>query len=188
MSHLRRAVDGADWVRGPPDAPVTLLEYGDFQCPSCGRAFWQLKELDARAGYLIRFAFRHFPLSQLHPHAMLAAEAAEAAGAQGRFWEMHDRLFAEQHHLGRADLLTHAAALGLDVRRFARDLDEHRHLPKVRREFSEGARSGVTKVPALFMNGARWHGEATADALLAGIQGSVGPVVDLLTGLPFPWA
>ena len=100
MTTLNRAVDEKDWVRGSADAPVTLLEYGDFECPFCGQAFWELKRLEEAVGERVRFVFRHFPLAQAHPHARLAAEAAEAAGAQGKFWEMHDTLFTNQSGAG----------------------------------------------------------------------------------------
>src|SRR5688572_12883653 len=114
MTALNRAVDVEDWVRGPADAPVTLLEYGDFECPFCGQAFWELKRLEQAVGDRVRFVFRHFPLAQAHPHARLAAEAAEAAGAQGKFWEMHDTLFANQRALELSDLLAYADDIGLD--------------------------------------------------------------------------
>lgn len=185
MSTLRRAVDAGDSTQGPADAPVTLLEYGDFECPFCGRAFWELKKLESAVGDRVRFAFRHFPLAQAHPHALLAAEAAEAAGAQGKFWEMHDKLFTNQHNLEAPALLTYAAEVGLDVPSFARDLQEHRHLPKVRRDFREGVRSGVNGTPTFFINGERWNGPYTAEALLAGIEGRGGADVEPMTGLPW---
>lgn len=182
---LRRAVDDRDWVRGPADAPVTLLEYGDFECPFCGRAYWELKKLERMVGDQVRFVFRHFPLSQIHPHAMLAAEAAEAAGAQGKFWEMHETLFQNQHNLEAQALIGYASQLGLDVPRFNRDLQQHRHLPKVRRDFLEGVRSGVNGTPTFFINGVRWNGPYTAEALLAGIQGQATPETEPMTGLPW---
>src|SRR3712207_2432708 len=122
---LFRSVD-RDHVRGPVDAPLTLVEYGDFECPFCGRATGTVEELRARFGNQLRYVFRHVPLVDVHPHARLAAEAAEAAAAQGRFWEMHDRLFAGQDRLTAEDLLGYAAATGLDVPRFARDLGSGR--------------------------------------------------------------
>jgi protein-disulfide isomerase len=170
MTALSRAVDVEDWVRGPADAPVTLLEYGDFECPFCAESFWAFKEVQEASGDDVRLVFRHFPLAQMHPHARLAAEAAEAAGAQGKFWEMHDTLFTNQRALELSDLLTYADDLGLDRRRFTRDLQEHRFSPKVRRDFMEGVRSGVNGTPTTFMNGERWNGPYTAAALLAGIR------------------
>jgi protein-disulfide isomerase len=185
MTALNRAVDDKDWVRGPADAPVTLLEYGDFECPFCGQAFWELKRLEQAVGDRVRFVFRHFPLTQAHPHAGLAAEAAEAAGAQGKFWEMHDTLFTNQSALELSDLLEYADGVGLDKLRFTRDLEGHRFLPKVRRDFREGVRSGVNGTPTIFINGQRWNGPYTAAALLAGIRGNRSPDVEPMTGLPW---
>jgi protein-disulfide isomerase len=185
MSALSRPVDGLDWTKGPADAAVTLLEYGDFECPYCGRAFLELKRLESLARGQLRFAFRHFPLSRMHAHATLAAEAAEAAGAQGKFWQMHDTLFSNQDDLKRPALSTYAEVIGLDLDRFDDDLDEHRYQPKVRRDFLEGVRSGVNGTPTFFMNGERWNGPYTAPALLAGIQGRAGSRVEPMTGLPW---
>jgi protein-disulfide isomerase len=184
MTTLKRTVDKKDWVRGPADAPVTLLEYGDFECPFCGQAFWELKRLEQAVGDRVRFVFRHFPIAQAHPHALLAAEAAEAAGAQGKFWEMHDTLFANQHALEPADLLEYADEIGLDRQRFTRDLHEHRFAPKVRRDFMEGVRSGVNGTPTFFINGERWNGPHTAEALLVGLSGGRSPELEELSGLP----
>jgi protein-disulfide isomerase len=185
MSSLRRQVDQRDWTKGPPDAPLTLLEYGDFQCPFCGRAFWELKKLESMAKDEYRYVFRHFPLAQLHPFALPAAEAAEAAGAQGRFWEMYETLFMNQQNLHPSAIVTYAANLDLDLTQFRRDLEEHRHVPKVRRDFMEGVRSGVNGTPTFFINGERWNGPYTADTLLARIEGRAGPDVDPMTGLPW---
>ena len=185
MSSLRRRVDQRDWTKGPPDAPITLLEYADFQCPFCGRAFWELKKLESMAKDRYRYVFRHFPLGQLHPFALPAAEAVEAAGAQGRFWEMYDTLFMNQQNLHPSAIVTYAADLDLDLTGFRRDLEEHRHVPKVRRDFMEGVRSGVNGTPTFFINGERWNGPYTADALLAGIEGRAGPDVDPMSGLPW---
>ena len=185
MTAHKRTVDEKDWVRGPADAPVTLLEYGDFECPFCGQAFRELKRLEQSVGDQVRFAFRHFPLVQVHPHAQLAAEAAEAAGAQGKFWEMYDTLFMNQQALGPSDLLAYADDLGLDGPRFSRDVQEHRFLPKVRRDFMAGVRSGVNGTPTIFINGQRWNGPYTAAALLAGISGHGSPEVEPMTGLPW---
>ena len=185
MTLLNRAVDGKDWTKGPADAPVTLLEYGDFECPFCGQAFWELNRLEQAVGDRVRFVFRHFPLAQAHPHARLAAEAAEAAGAQGRFWEMHDTLFSNQGALELSDLLAYADEIGLDRRRFTRDLQEHRFAAKVRRDFMEGVRSGVNGTPTIFINGLRWDGPYTATALLAAIRGDRSQDVEPMTGLPF---
>lgn len=185
MSSLRRAADAKDWAKGPTDAPVVLVEYADFECPYCGRAFLELRKLDDAVGDQIRFVFRHFPLSQAHPHAFLAAEASEAAGAQQHFWEMHDQLFMNQHNLEASALLNYAADLGLDLRRFERDLQAQRYRAKVRKDFLEGVRSGVNGTPTFFINGERWNGSYSAEALLAAIEGRVAPEVEPMTGLPW---
>jgi protein-disulfide isomerase len=182
MSGLKRSIDAHDWAKGPAAAPVTLLEYGDFECPFCGRAWVELKQLESLLEDHLRFVFRHFPLSQAHPHAMLAAEAAEAAGDQGKFWEMHDTLYRNQHHLEAPALVGYAADLGLDLARFSRDLQEHRHFAKVRRDFLEGVRSGVNGTPTLFINGRRHDGAYTAEAVLAAIEGRPAPMREPMTG------
>jgi protein-disulfide isomerase len=175
-----------DWSKGPPHAPNALLEYGDFECPFCGQAHWQLKRLEQAIGDQLLFVFRHFPLTQMHPHAQLAAEAAEAAGAQGRFWEMHDTLFENQDRLEADDLLTYAGELKLDLPRFVEDLQTHRHAPKVRRDFLQGVRSGVNGTPTFFINGQRYNGPHTYEALLATLQGRATPEIEPISRLP--WA
>jgi protein-disulfide isomerase len=156
MTTLRRLVDARDHVRGGRDATVTLLEYGDLECPACGQAYWEIKALEHELGDAVKFVFRHFPLTQMHPHAMQAAEAAEAAGAQGRFWEMHDVLFEHQGNLDAPALMTYAAELDLDLPQFSRDLHQHRFMTAIRRQFMEGVRSGVNGTPTLFLNGVRY--------------------------------
>jgi protein-disulfide isomerase len=121
----------------------------------------------------------------MHPHALKAAEAAEAAGAQGKFWNMHDKLFINQHNLSVPALLTYASDLELDVPRFAAELQEDRYLSKLRRDFMEGVRSGVNGTPTFFINGERWNGSYDAESLLAGIQGQMGADLEPMTGLPW---
>jgi Na+:H+ antiporter, NhaA family len=154
VATLDPPVDPArDHVRGPADAPVTLVEYGDFQCPYCGDAYPVVQELVERFGERLRFVFRHMPLADLHPRAPAAAEAAEAAAAQGRFWEMHDRLFEHQLELSDAELREHAAAIELDVERFGSELDEGVHRARVEEDFRSGVRSGTPSTPRFFVNG-----------------------------------
>ncbi len=160
----------ADHVRGEPDAPLTLVEYGDFQCPYCEDAFPIVEEVRRRLGDRLRFVFRHFPLSRIHPHAEAAAEAAEAAEAQGRFWAMHDYLFAHQRALEEEDLEHYAADLGLDRDRFAADLAGHVHAPRVQDDLAGGIRSGVQGTPTFFINGARHEGSYDLETLLAAIE------------------
>ena len=150
-----------DHVRGAPEARVTLVEYGDFQCPYCGEAYPVVNELLTRFGDQLRFVFRHMPLAGLHPRAPAAAEAAEAAGAQDRFWEMHDRLFTHQHELSDAELRNHAAAIGLDVARFDRELQERMHAAHVRADHRSGVRSGTPSTPRFFVNGVIHLGSPT---------------------------
>jgi protein-disulfide isomerase len=154
-----------DHVRGPADAPTELVEYGDYECPYCAAAYPVVEGLLADAGDAVRFAFRHFPLSTVHPHAERAAQAAEAAAAQGRFWPMHELLFANQHRLGDRDLLGYARALDLDVDRFAMELDTRVHLGRVREDLMSGVRSGVNGTPTFFTNGLRHDGSYDARSL-----------------------
>jgi Na+/H+ antiporter NhaA len=146
-----------DHVRGPEDAPVTLVEYGDFECPYCGRAETIVRELLARRGD-VRYVWRHLPLTDVHPRAQLAAEAAEAAAAQGRFWDYHDRLLEHQDALALPHLLDHAAELGLDVERFEADLRAHSGAARVAEDVDGADLSGVAGTPSFFLNGLRHYG------------------------------
>jgi NhaA family Na+:H+ antiporter len=158
-----------DHVRGPVDAPLTLVEYGDMECPFCGRATGVVSELRGRFGDDLRYVFRHLPLLEVHPHAQLAAEAVEAAGAQGAFWEMHDRLFAHQDELDAPGLLDHAAVLGLDLERFARELGDGTYGQRVRDDVVGAEASGVEGTPTFFVNGVRHAGRAGTDELAAAL-------------------
>jgi protein-disulfide isomerase len=158
-----------DHVLGPPTARLTLLEYGDFECPYCQAAHPVVRELRETLGGQVLFAYRHFPLTQIHPHAGPAAEAAEAAGAQGRFWEMHDTLFT-QRRLDTESLLVDARMLGIDLERFAADLEEHTYAPRVREDFLTGVRSGVNGTPTFFVNGLRHNGGHDVESLLAALE------------------
>ncbi len=161
-----------DHAQGSPDAPVTLVEYGDYQCPYCGAAYPVVKAIQAALGADLRFVFRNFPLSQMHEHAMQAAEAAEAAGGQGegKFWEMHDRLYENQNRLGPPDLVSYAGVVGLDVSRFERDLKAGTFHTRVTHDFRGGVRSGVNGTPTFFINGVRYDGEFDVHALTAAIR------------------
>jgi Na+/H+ antiporter NhaA len=171
VTDLAQAVDpDHDHVRGPAGAPVTLVEYGDFECPYCGRAEPVVRELLAGAGDDIRYVWRHLPLEQVHPHASLAAEAAEAAGEQSAFWEMHDLLLAHQDHLTWRDLLGYAEQLGLDVDRFRRDLKEHRLAARVAEDVQSAELSGVSGTPTFFVNGRRHYGAYDIDTLKAAVK------------------
>ena len=160
---------GQDHVLGPANAPVTLVEYGDFECPFCGRSYPAVRRIRGELGDRLRFVFRHFPRPE-HPHARHAAEAAEAASAQGHFWEMHDRLFEHQNALTDTDLAQYAADIGLDAERFRHDLTSHVFLERVQRDIQSGGHSDVHGTPTFFINGVKHEGPDTFDDLLGAIQ------------------
>jgi protein-disulfide isomerase len=162
--------DDRDHIQGPADAAVTLVEYGDYECPYCGAAYPIVKQLQARMGDRLRFVFRNFPITTSHPHAEQAAEAAEAGAAQGRFWEMHDLLYENQTQLRDQDLHAYAEQLGIDVERFDKDLAEHVHAPRVREDFMSGVRSGVNGTPSFYINGARHDDSYDFETLLAALE------------------
>ncbi len=159
-----------DWTLGPEDALVTFVEYGDFQCPLCAQLAPVLRELRRLAGPAMRFVYRHFALIGSRPQAAKAAEAAEAAGMQGAFWPMHDVLFANQGALTDHDLTGYAAELGLDADEVARALADGAYESQVREDFMSGVRSGVSGTPAFFINGVRYDGDYTLDALARAVQ------------------
>lgn len=158
-----------DWSLGSPHAPVTLLEYGDFQCPGCRQAQPVLEGLLAARPAAFRLVFRHFPLTTIHPRAELAAEAAESAGTQGKFWEMHDLLFLNQARLAVDDLRHYANALALDLARFERELAKGVHLAKVKQDFRLGIQDGVNGTPTIFINGVRYDGPRDQHSILAAV-------------------
>ena len=147
--------EGRDHLEGPPDAAVTLVEYGDYECPYCGAAYPVIKEVRARMGGRLRFVFRHFPVMTSHSRAEQAAEAAEAAASQGKFWQMHHLLYENQAHLRDPDLHAYAEKIGLDVEKFEGELARHVHATRVREDFMSGVRSGVSGTPTFYINGAR---------------------------------
>jgi protein-disulfide isomerase len=169
-AHLTVPVGERDHIQGPDSAPVTLVEYGDFECPYCGRAYPIVKALQERLGDRLRFVFRNFPLNNAHPHAEHAAEAAETAAAQGRYWEMHDRLYEHQRALDDAHLERYAADVGLDVARFNREMEAGEHRPRVREDFLSGVRSGVNGTPTFFVNGVRHDDSYAFEVLLAALE------------------
>jgi protein-disulfide isomerase len=163
-----------DHIKGPVDAAVSLVEYGDYECPFCGAAHQIVNAIQEQMGDELQFVYRHFPLTTVHPHAEQAAEAAEAAGAQGRFWAMHDVLFENQQRLDQPYLHTYAEALGLDVNQFDRELIEHVHAGRVREGFLSGVRSGVNGTPTFYINGVRHDGSYEYPVLLAALQAAAG--------------
>jgi protein-disulfide isomerase len=159
-----------DHVRGSLEAPVLLLEYGDYECPHCGRAYWVVKQLLQELGDRLAFVFRNFPLTELHPRAERVAEALEAAAAQGYFWEMHDWFYEHQHELEGLDLERHARALGLDMKRWKTDLRERTHSDRVHRDIETGRSSGVTGTPTFFINGRLHEGRYDFGSMRAAIE------------------
>lgn len=170
---LTKPVSERDHVRGSAKALVTLVEYGDFECPHCGRAYPVVEELIENLGDRLRFVFRHFPLTQAHPHALQAAEAAEAAGAQGKFWEMHDTLFEHQNALDDVHLLGYAAALELDVATFKRSLATKAFEARIRDDVVAGARSGVNGTPTFFIQGYRYDGYPDFSSLMTALEDAI---------------
>jgi protein-disulfide isomerase len=166
-SKLLLPIQPDDHVQGGPEARYTLVEYGDYECPDCGRLFQTIRELRAQLPDEIRLVFRYYPLSGIHPHAQQAAEAAEAAGAQDRFWEMHDILFANQHALAVKDLYRYADQLSLDTERFRSELKHRTYEDRVREDFRRGVENGVYGTPGLFINGIRYDGGLDLKSLLA---------------------
>ena len=171
--HLAEPTGPTDHVLGADHAPVTVVEYGDFECPHCGRAYPIVRELQQRFGSRLRFVFRHFPLTQVHPHAQNAAEAAEAAAAQGHFHEMHAALFRHQSALSDRNLAIYAKNVGLDIARFQKELEEHIHADRVREDFASGVRSGVNGTPTFFINGERFDGVPDFESLLVALTPTI---------------
>ena len=159
-----------DHIQGPADAAVTLVQYGDYECPYCGAAYPIIKEVQARMGEKLRFVFRNFPITTSHPHAEQAAESAEAAASQGKFWQMHDLLYENQRRLRDQDLRTYAEQLGLDGELFDKEMADHAHAERVREDFMSGVRSGVNGTPTFYINGARHDDSYDIETLLAALE------------------
>jgi protein-disulfide isomerase len=169
---LKRPVDDLDHVLGTPSAPATLVEYGDYECPYCRQLHPLIQEMMKRTEGL-RFVYRHFPISKLHPHASRAAEAAEAAGAQGRFWEMHDLLFAKDQPLDDARLARYAGKAGLDLERYIGEMAAGAYSRKVKESFESALYGdGVTGTPTLYLNSVRLSNIQTFEALLLAVTGA----------------
>ena len=163
-------VSDRDHIRGNVDAPLTLLEYGDYECPDCFQAAPIVNQLRTKLGDRLRFVFRHFPNSTIHPHASIAAQAAEAAGVQGKFWEMHDVLFKHQKDLADHDITHFALLIGLELYRFDADVSSERFREHVREDYLSGIESGVKGTPTFFINGMRYRGNATFEDLSKAIE------------------
>lgn len=158
-----------DHIQGPIDAVIALVEYGDYECPLCGEVYPIIKAIQDRLGDRLCFAFRNFPLSNMHPHAQHAAEAAEAAAGQGKFWEMHDMLYENQGALDDENLARYASAVGLDAKRLMAEVQAGAHTARVREDFRSGVRGGVNGTPSFFINGERYDGAHDLDELLAAV-------------------
>lgn len=167
---LTPPVGECDHIWGSRTAAVTLVEYADYECPYCGRVRHVIRDLQRLLGDRLELVYRHFPLPAIHPHAELAAEAAEAAGSQGEFWKMHDTLFEHQGALDVTHLFGYARALALDVKRFTEELAARAYAGKIREDFLNGARSGVNGTPTFFINGVRHDGSYDLPVLLAAIE------------------
>lgn len=170
---LTLPVGTRDHAQGPDDADVTLVEYGDYQCPDCRRAHPVVKAVQERFGARLRFVFRNFPLSEAHPNAAGAAAAAEAAGAQGAFWAMHDALFGPPESLAESAILARASQLGLDVERMSAELQSHTHAARVREDFLSGVRSGVNGTPTFFIDGVRHDGNWDEPFLISALEAAI---------------
>ena len=163
-------VSERDHHQGPATAPVTLVQYGDYECPYTRQSTNVVRAIQQQLGDQLRFVFRNFPLTEIHPHALHAALAAEAAAAQGKFWQMHDSIFHHQHTLEDADLEQFAEAVGLDLQQYARALTDQRALARIEEDVEGGERSGVQGTPTFFINGALYRGSWEREALLPALQ------------------
>ena len=170
MAVSKAPVTSSDHIQGDAHAPITLVEYGDYECPYCGAAHPHVKLVQKQYGRQLRFVFRHFPLTEIHPHAQSAAESAEFAGAHGRFWEMHDLLFENQERLSIEFLFAAVRSLGLSETELRNALAQGTYTPKVRDDFLGGVRSGVNGTPAFFINDRRHDGPFDFPHLVAAVD------------------
>jgi protein-disulfide isomerase len=170
MPQLSHAVTDEDHTQGPSAAPLTLVEYGDYQCPSCGEAHSVVKAVQKALGDRLRFVFRNFPLTTIHSHAQHAAEAAETAGALGQFWEVHDTLYEHQTALADGNLMDYAAELGLNTQAFQLSMTQHAQADRVKQDFLGGVRSGVNGTPTFFINAERYDGSWDLEELQAALE------------------
>jgi protein-disulfide isomerase len=164
---------GTDHIRGSIDAPITIVEYGDYECPYTGMAYPVVKEIMRRSDKKIYFVFRNFPLREIHPHAQHAAEAAEAAATQDKFWQMHDYLFEHQRALDDHHLLEYAQKVGLDIEKFKQELSGHVYAPLINESLKNGIESGVEGTPTFFVNGVRYEGSWDLDSFSSFLEKSL---------------
>jgi len=173
MIQLKPAVSSKDHIQGENTAPLELVEYGDYQCPHCGRAYPIIKDLQRSLGADLKFVFRNFPLSESHPDAFNAAVTAEAAGLQQKFWEMHDVIFENQRKLNPKSLLLFAETIGLDLERFKSDIQKNDLTIRVDSDFESGVRSGVNGTPSFFINGEKYNGDWEGDEFIQYLKGQL---------------
>ena len=173
---LKPPVNNTDHIRGNSNAPLELVEYGDFECSDCGHAYPIIKTIQQALGDDLKFVFRNFPLTQIHPHAVNAAVAAEAAALQNKFWEMHDIILQNQKHLELEDLLMYAKKIDLDADQFKNDLQNITLRAKVEADFESGVRSGVNRTPSFFINGVKYEGASEANELINYLKNKLSEV------------
>jgi protein-disulfide isomerase len=170
---LIQPVSDADHIEGSADAAVTLVEYGDYECPYCGAAYPVIKQIQRKMGKQLRFVFRNFPLTNMHPFAEISAEAAEAAGTQGKFWQMHDALYENQEALSQEMIFALATKIGLDMKIFTKDMESRKFKDKVRKDFMGGVKSSVNGTPTLFINEERFDQNFDGELLLEALKSAV---------------
>jgi protein-disulfide isomerase len=173
MKQLIPAVNNNDHIFGNPAAQLELVEYGDYECPYCGRAYPIIKDIQQKLKTEMKFVFRNFPLSKIHSHAFAAAVATEAAGLQNKFWEMHDIIFENQTTLDVENCLLFAKNISLDVQCFKNDIQQKSLIEKVNKDFESGIRSGVNRTPTFFINGEKYEGMFSGDQLLHHLKSSL---------------
>jgi protein-disulfide isomerase len=173
---LKSPVNSTDHIRGNSNAPLELVEYGDFECSDCGHAYPIIKAIQQALGDDLKFVFRNFPLTQIHPHAVNAAVATEAAALQNKFWEMHDIILQNQKHLEFEDLLLYAKKIDLDSNQFKGDMQKNALLAKVEADFESGVRSGVNRTPSFFINGVKYEGASEASELIHYLKSKLSEV------------
>lgn len=171
--YTKPEVSADDHIRGPAGAPVTILEYGDYECPYCRGAFRDVHRLADEYPEDVRFVFRNFPIPQLHPHAEQAAEAAEAAAAQGKFWQMYELLLQPYSHLDTDSLVSYAEVTGLNIAQFRRELTDHTHAARIERDIAEGLRNGVNATPKFYVDGERIDGKVPLEGLAVAVRAAV---------------
>lgn len=178
----KTSVTDKDHHRGKLNAPITLIEYGDFECFHCGMAFYEIEKILAEAGENICFAYRHFPLTEIHPHAMAAAVASESAAEQGKFWEMHHLLFQNQENLSQDAISYLAEILGVDMEPFEEGLQRKDLIEKIEKDLEDGIQLGVSGTPSIFINGQKLNSSASYENLMIAVQeilyGGREPVVN----------